>query len=116
MKPKKSNNLESLGNLVFSTHPDRVPQHEPEEEAEEVNPSSMLLYIGRQSKHRAGKTVTLVTGFTGSEPAFQELARTLKNRCGTGGSAKDGEIILQGDCREKVKEFLDSIGYKTKMK
>jgi translation initiation factor 1 len=70
--------------------------------------------IQLETKHRAGKTVTVVLGFIGLEDDLAQLGKDLKNHCGTGGSAKDGEIILQGDHREKIKQWLQKKGYKTK--
>jgi translation initiation factor 1 len=68
-----------------------------------------------ETKHRAGKTVTLVDGFVGTDEDAEKLGKQLKNQCGTGGSVKDGEIIVQGDHREKVLQFLLKNGYsKTK--
>ena len=70
------------------------------------------MYLDR--RNRGGKTVTLVKGFIGSEEDLAELGRTLKSRCGTGGSAKDGEILIQGDCRDKVTTLLTGMGYAAK--
>ncbi len=66
-------------------------------------------------KQRGGKQVTLITGFVGSPDDLDTLARMLKNKCGVGGSAKDGEIILQGDFRQKVLDLLVKDGYKVKL-
>lgn len=69
------------------------------------------LRIWLDSKQRGGKTVTLVTGFSGTDEDLQELGRQLKSFCGTGGSAKDGEVIVQGDQRDKVLQWLQKKGY-----
>lgn len=78
-------------------------------------PAMQKLRIILETKHRAGKTVTVVYGFEGKEEDLEELGKKLKNYCGTGGSAKDREIILQGDQREKALQWLLKNGYsKTK--
>lgn len=109
MKKKISN---SPG-IVFSTDPN-FKIEEDKEEIQTLAPNQQVLRITLETKHRAGKTVTLVTGFVGLEDDMAELGKKLKNQCGTGGSAKDGEIILQGDHREKVRIWLQKTGYKTK--
>lgn len=96
--------------FVFSTDPNF--QFKPESENEEtLQPSQQLLRIRLDTKHRAGKAATLITGFAGKEEDLQELGKKLKSFCGTGGSAKDGEIIIQGDQREKVMQWLNKNGY-----
>ena len=75
-------------------------------------PNQQKLKVRLDTKHRAGKAVTLIEGFIGKEEDLQELSKKLKNFCGTGGSAKDGEIIIQGDQREKVMQWLIRNGYK----
>ena len=77
-------------------------------------PQQQQLRITLETKNRAGKTVNLSTGFVGTEEDMSTLGKQLKNQCGTGGSAKDGEIILQGDHREKVRGWLQKNQYKTK--
>ncbi len=97
--------------FVFSTDPNF--QFRPEEEvpAEDLPPGKQPLKIWLDRKQRKGKEVTLITGFSGSEESLNDLAKALKNKCGVGGSAKDGEILLQGDHREKVLAFLLEKGY-----
>ena len=98
--------------VVYSTNPDFQYQYDDEPEAETLPPSQQRLRVRIERNHRGGKVVTLVTGFVGSDDDLQELGRKLKSKCGVGGSAKDGEIIIQGDNLEKVKQFLVQMGYK----
>jgi len=100
--------------VVFSTNPDFNYQEENEAEAETLPPSSQKLIVGIDRKGRGGKQVTLVTGFVGTQEDLSELGRTLKVKCGVGGSAKDGEITIQGDLRDKVVALLKSMGYNAK--
>lgn len=109
----KKNKPDNRG-FVFSTDPDF--RFEEEREVQEtLPPAQQNLRVKLETKHRAGKTVTLVDGFVGTDDDAQKLGKQLKNLCGTGGSVKDGEIIVQGDHREKVLQFLLKNGYsKTK--
>ncbi len=100
--------------VVFSTNPDFNYTTEEEESIETLPPAKQNLRVRLDRNHRGGKTVTLVKGFVGSEEDLKELAKELKNRCGVGGTAKDGEIIIQGAHREKVLEILLSKGYRAK--
>jgi len=96
--------------FVYSTDPGF--QFEPEQEnLETLPPAKQKLRIRLETKHRAGKAVTLVEGFSGTEEDLQELGKKLKSYCGTGGSAKDREIIVQGDQRDKVLQWLQKNGY-----
>jgi translation initiation factor 1 len=99
--------------LVYSTDPNFQIRGE-ENNAETLPPAKQKLRIRLETKHRAGKAVTIVDGFSGKEDDLQELGKKLKTACGTGGSAKDGEIIIQGDQREKVKQWLSKNGYGVK--
>lgn len=100
--------------LVYSTNPDfNLPSGE-ERKVETLPPSKQKLTVYLDRRNRGGKTVTLVKGFIGSEEDLAELGRSLKSRCGTGGSAKDGEILIQGDCRDKVTTILTGMGYGAK--
>jgi translation initiation factor 1 len=102
--------LNSFSALVFSTNPDAVKQEEPEV-TETPLPKEQRLKVRIEKKHRGGKTVTIIDGFVGNDEDFQELAKKLKTKCGTGGSAKDGEIIIQGENREKIIPWLKEWGY-----
>ena len=104
--------IESLGGLVYSTDPNFKLPEENTEEQETIEPSQQKLKIRLDTKHRAGKAVTLVEGFIGSINDLEELGKKLKSFCGTGGSVKDGEIIIQGDNREKILQWLQKNGYK----
>ena len=108
---KKKNNL--FGGLVYSTDPNFKPQIENTEGQETLEPSHQKLKIRLDSKHRAGKVVTLIEGFVGTDADEEELGKKLKSFCGTGGSVKHGEIIVQGDNREKVLQWLLKNGYKS---
>jgi len=101
------------GGIVYSTNPDfRLEQEQTPMEI--IPPGRQELRIWLERNHRGGKVVTLIKGFIGPEADLAELGKKLKNRCGTGGSAKEGEILLQGDHRDKVLQFLLSEGYKAK--
>ena len=97
--------------VVYSTNPDFQYQYDDEPEAETLPPQQQKLRVRIERNHRGGKTVTLVTGFVGTDADLQELGRMLKNKCGVGGSAKVGEIIVQGEHLEKVRTLLQGMGY-----
>lgn len=100
--------------LVYSTNPEiRIPAEE-EKTVETLPPSKQKLTVYIDRRNRGGKQVTVVKGFIGSEEDLSELGRRLKSRFGTGGSVKDGEILIQGDCRDKVTTVLTSLGYVAK--
>lgn len=100
--------------VVFSTNPDFNYTTESEEEVQTLPAAKQSLRVWLDRNHRGGKTVTLVKGFVGSEDDLKELAKELKNRCGVGGSAKDGEIIIQGAHKERVLQILLDKGYRAK--
>ncbi len=104
--------VNSLGGLVYSTNPDFKIEEESFDEQLTLEPAAQKLRINIDKKQRAGKMVTLVTGFTGLERDREALGKKLKSFCGTGGSVKDGEIIIQGDNRDKVLQWLGKNGYK----
>jgi translation initiation factor 1 len=113
-KKNKSINTSSSP-LVYSTDPNYMPPSD-EEVVETLPIADQPLRVILETKHRAGKTVTIVYGFVGNEDDMNALGKALKNHCGTGGSVKDGEIIIQGDHRQKVFQFLKQKGYnKTKL-
>ena len=97
--------------IVYSTNPDYHYQEEGNEGEETRPKEKQLLRISLDKRNRKGKAVTLITGFIGSDDDLQELGRMLKTKCGVGGSAKEGEIIIQGDHREKVVGILQKEGY-----
>lgn len=100
--------------VVFSTNPDFKYEEEGFEETATLDPSGQNLIVSIDRKGRAGKQVTLVSGFVGTADDLSELGRTLKVKCGVGGSAKDGEITIQGDFRDRVVNILKDMGYKAK--
>nr|WP_294902782.1 translation initiation factor [uncultured Lacibacter sp.] len=110
----KKNKPDNRG-FVFSTDPDFRFEEQEREQQDTLAPAQQNLRVKLETKHRAGKTVTLVDGFVGTDDDAEKLGKQLKNFCGTGGSVKDGEIIVQGDQRDRVLQFLLKNGYsKTK--
>jgi translation initiation factor 1 len=100
--------------VVYSTNPDFSYQSDEPTEAGTLPPRQQQLRVQLDKKQRGGKQVTLVTGFVGRDEDLQTLGKLLKAKCGVGGSAKDGEIVVQGDLRTKVLEILLKEGYKAK--
>ena len=98
---------------MYSTNPDYNFQEE-DQELETIEPSEQSLRVMLDKKQRKGKVVTLVTGFIGSEDDLKNLGKSLKSRCGTGGSVKEGEIIIQGDFKTKIGDVLTQLGYRFK--
>ena len=101
------------GGIVYSTNPDYKYTAQPHQGAS-IAPQAQDLKILLDKKNRGGKTVTIISGFVGKEEAIEKLGRDLKSKCGVGGSIKDGEIIIQGDHRERILTLLMKEGYKAK--
>lgn len=100
--------------VVYSTNPDFQYEETVQEEQTTLEPRRQKLVVRIDRRQRAGKQVTLVEGFQGRDEDLAALAKTLKTRCGVGGTAKDGEITVQGDLRDKVVAILQSMGYNAK--
>lgn len=100
--------------MVYSTNPDFVFDTGVEAKVLTLEPDKQRLIVALDRRQRAGKQVTLVKGFVGSEDDLKALGKELKVRCGVGGTAKDGEITIQGDLRDKVTALLQGMGYKAK--
>jgi translation initiation factor 1 len=99
-------------NVVYSTNPDFEYKYEEQPEMETLPIAKQKLKISLDKKMRKGKEVTLISNFVGKTEDLEALAKILKTYCGIGGSVKDGEIILQGDLRDKIKAKLTDLGYK----
>ena len=97
--------------VVYSTNPDYQYQYDDEPEADTLAPALQRLRVTIDRHHRGGKTVTLVSGFVGTEADLETLGKRLKAYCGVGGSAKDGVIVVQGDQLQKVRQMLEKEGY-----
>ncbi len=100
--------------IVYSTNPDYSYQFNNASEKETIEPSKQNLRVVTDSKMRAGKIVTLVNGFIGKQDDMESLAKMLKTSCGVGGTAKEGQIIIQGNFKERIIELLTKKGYRVK--
>lgn len=98
-------------NVVFSTNPDYQYEKEDDMEEDTLEKGKQQLRIELDKRNRKGKSVTLITGFVGSNDDLKELEKLLKVKCGVGGSSRDGEILIQGDFRKKILELLHNEGY-----
>lgn len=114
MSRKNNKAKPGSGGLVYSTNPDFKPEEELEEEVETPTPQRQRLLVRIDRRQRKGKEVTLVEGFQGRVADLEALGRLLKTRCGTGGSVKDGVILIQGDVRDRLMGFLTEAGYGVK--
>ena len=110
----RDNDWKSRLGVVYSTNPDFQYETAGEEEAQTLPPAKQRLIVSIDRRNRGGKQVTLVTGFVGSADDLKELGKVLKTRCGVGGTAKDGEITIKGDFRDKVTALLKELGYNAK--
>ncbi len=99
---------------VYSTRSDFVPDQAKNEDSVALAPEKQNLKVRLDKKHRRGKAVTLVSGFVGSTEDLKELGKLLKSRCGVGGTVKNGEVLIQGDFRDRIVEILTTGGYKVK--
>ncbi len=107
----KNNDWKERLNVVYSTNPDFKYENTEDEEIDTPDKKQQKLRVNIEKKGRGGKTVTLVNGFIGTEDDLKELGKMLKTKCGVGGSVKDGEIIIQGEFKQRIIDLLKSEGY-----
>lgn len=107
----KNNDWKDRLNIVYSTNPDFKYETDEEENTETLDKKQQKLRVSIEKKGRGGKTVTLITGFVGNDNDLKELGKLLKTKCGVGGSAKDGEIIIQGEFKQRIIDILKAEGY-----
>lgn len=112
-----SKKQQKFQNVVYSTNPDFNYEMEQTDDIQTLPPQQQRLYVSIDRKQRAGKEVTLVEGFVGSDEDLKDLGKLLKSKCGVGGSVKDNEILIQGNFKQKIFELLLKEGYsQTKQK
>jgi translation initiation factor 1 len=114
MGKNKKNDWKNRDGVVYSTGDDYDYDYQSGGETKTLLNGEQQLRVQLDKKARGGKRVTLVTGFTGTDEDLRTLGKLLKTKCGVGGSAKDGEIIIQGDLRDKVMEILNKAGYQAR--
>lgn len=114
MSKKKVNSFSDLGGFVFSTNENEDFSTFDKEDDVALKPEEQQLEAHFSNKGRGGKIVTVIKGFQGSEKDLKALGKLLKNKCGVGGSVKEGEIIIQGNIRDKITKILESECYKVK--
>lgn len=107
----KNNDWKDRLNVVYSTNPDFKYITNDEEEAETPDKKQQKLRVSIEKKGRGGKTVTVINGFIGRENDLKELGKLLKTKCGVGGSVKDGEILIQGEFKQRIINLLKTEGY-----
>ncbi|TAH42956.1 MAG: translation initiation factor [Bacteroidetes bacterium] len=100
--------------VVYSTNPDFTYQNKPLQGTVTLSPAQQDLRVGLDKKNRGGKVVTIVTGFLGKDADIEKLGKELKSKCGVGGAVKDGDILVQGDHRDRVLKILLESGYRAK--
>lgn len=103
-------------NVVYSTNPDFQFEYDEDIQPDTLPNNQQKLYVSIDRKQRGGKEVTLIEGFVGSEEDLKELGKLVKQKCGVGGTVKDGEILIQGNFRDKVCALLEKDGYQVKRK
>lgn len=107
----KNNDWKDRLNIVYSTNHDFQYSTDEKEEIDTLPKQQQKLRVSIEKNHRGGKTVTIVKNFVGNEEDLKELGRLLKTKCGVGGTAKEGEILVQGEFKEKIIELLKKEGY-----
>ena len=114
MNSSKMGGKKNKSNVVYSTNSDFNYDYENDNDEETPPPAEQNLSVTLDRKQRKGKVVTLISGFIGLPDDLKDLSKLLKSKCGVGGSVKDGEIIIQGEVRDKVMAILDKEGYNSK--